>query len=159
MVGCDNIFTYPHSSWGLCMPFSQHCDTYHAPHTMEIFIPVDNFGTVVGENPTPYGILALWAVNSLSIVYWDLNSMDYKCQQGYKFQKLNIVKTLKLKEVTLTLLIFLWNSHKLLSLIITESSWWSCPYEHQGELKTINLKGELLMKVSYSRLNCNSLAQ
>ena len=30
--------------------------------------PVDNFGTVVGENPTPYGILALWAVNSLSIV-------------------------------------------------------------------------------------------
>ncbi len=36
-------------------------------------IPVDNFGTVVGENPTPYGILALWAVNSLSIVYWDVN--------------------------------------------------------------------------------------
>ncbi len=35
--------------------------------------PVDNFGTVVGENPTPYGILALWAVNSLSIVYWDGN--------------------------------------------------------------------------------------
>ncbi len=34
-------------------------------------IPVDNFGTVVGENPTPYGILALWAVNGLSIVYWD----------------------------------------------------------------------------------------
>ena len=32
--------------------------------------PVDNFGTVVGENPTPYGILALWAVNGLSIVYW-----------------------------------------------------------------------------------------
>ncbi len=37
----------------------------HAPP-----IPVDNFGTVVGENPTPYGILALWAVNGLSIVYW-----------------------------------------------------------------------------------------
>ncbi len=33
--------------------------------------PVDNFGTVVGENPTPYGILALWAVNGLSVVYWD----------------------------------------------------------------------------------------
>ncbi len=33
-------------------------------------LPVDNFGTVVGENPTPYGILALWAVNGLSIVYW-----------------------------------------------------------------------------------------
>ncbi len=32
--------------------------------------PVDNFGSVVGENPTPYGILALWAVNGLSIVYW-----------------------------------------------------------------------------------------
>ncbi len=32
--------------------------------------PVDNFGTVVGENPTPYGSLALWAVNGLSIVYW-----------------------------------------------------------------------------------------
>ncbi len=30
-----------------------------------------NFGTVVGENPTPYGILALWAVIGLSIVCWD----------------------------------------------------------------------------------------
>ena len=27
--------------------------------------PVDNFGTVVGENPTPHEILALWAVNGL----------------------------------------------------------------------------------------------
>ena len=27
--------------------------------------PGDNYGTVVGENPTPYGILALWAVNCL----------------------------------------------------------------------------------------------
>ncbi len=35
-----------------------------------VSFPVDNFGTVVGENPTPYGILALWAVNGLSIVYW-----------------------------------------------------------------------------------------
>ena len=32
--------------------------------------PVDNFGTVVGENPNTYGILALWTVNGLSIVYW-----------------------------------------------------------------------------------------
>ncbi len=31
-------------------------------------IPVDNFGTVVGENPNSYGLLALWAVNSQSIV-------------------------------------------------------------------------------------------
>ncbi len=31
--------------------------------------------TVVGENPTPYGILALWAVNSLSIVYWEDNDL------------------------------------------------------------------------------------
>ncbi len=28
--------------------------------------------TVVGENPTPYGVLALWAVNGLSIVCWAL---------------------------------------------------------------------------------------
>ncbi len=27
---------------------------------------------MVGENPTSYGILALWAVNGLSIVYWDV---------------------------------------------------------------------------------------
>ncbi len=39
-------------------------------YTMQL-IPVDNFGTVVGENPTPYGILALWFVNGLSVVYWD----------------------------------------------------------------------------------------
>ncbi len=32
--------------------------------------PADKFGTVVGENPTPYGNLALWAVNGLSIVCW-----------------------------------------------------------------------------------------
>ncbi len=38
----------------------------------EVTYPVDNFGTVVGENPTPYGIFALWAVNRLSIVYWVL---------------------------------------------------------------------------------------
>ncbi len=43
---------------------------------MDLFLgvyqnPVDNFGTVVGENPTPYGILALWTVNSLSIVHWE----------------------------------------------------------------------------------------
>ncbi len=37
-------------------------------------IPVDNFESVVGENPTPYVILALWAVNRLSIVYWDANT-------------------------------------------------------------------------------------
>ncbi len=36
-------------------------------------IPVDNFGTVVGENPSCYGILPLWAVNGLSIVCWDVN--------------------------------------------------------------------------------------
>ncbi len=34
------------------------------------YFPVDNFGTVVGENPSCYGILLLWAVNGLSIVYW-----------------------------------------------------------------------------------------
>ncbi len=39
---------------------------------LEELPPVDNFGTVVGENPAPYGILALWAVNSLSIVFWAL---------------------------------------------------------------------------------------
>ena len=27
---------------------------------------------MVGENPTPYGILVLWAVNGLLIVYWVL---------------------------------------------------------------------------------------
>ncbi len=38
------------------------------------FIPADNFGTVVGEDPTLYEILALWAVNGLSIVCWDVLS-------------------------------------------------------------------------------------
>ena len=49
------------------------------PILVYIAIPVDNFGTVVGENPTPYGILALWAVNGLSIVYWDV-IYHYKAQ-------------------------------------------------------------------------------
>ncbi len=41
-------------------------------------LPVDNFGTVVGENPSCYGVLPLWTVNGLftftllyfSIVCW-----------------------------------------------------------------------------------------
>ncbi len=40
-------------------------DGYRIGHLMLITCPVDNFGTVVGANPTPYGILALWAVNCL----------------------------------------------------------------------------------------------
>ncbi len=43
--------------------------------------PVDNFGTVVGGNQTPYGILALWAVNGLSIVYWEWS--DNVCDMCY----------------------------------------------------------------------------
>ena len=43
---------------------------HEMPYKVLSEYPVDNFGTVVGENPTPYGILALWAVNGLSIVYW-----------------------------------------------------------------------------------------
>ncbi len=35
-----------------------------------LHFPVDNFGTLVGENLSCYGILSLWAVNGLSIVYW-----------------------------------------------------------------------------------------
>ncbi len=31
-------------------------------------------GTVVGEDQTPYVILALWAINGLSIVCWELKS-------------------------------------------------------------------------------------
>ncbi len=48
--------------------------------------PVDNFGTVVGENPTPYGNLALWAVNSLSIVYW-----------VHEFDKINVLGLVQCK--------------------------------------------------------------
>ncbi len=33
-------------------------------------LPGDNFGTVVGEDLTPFVILASWAVNGLSIVCW-----------------------------------------------------------------------------------------
>ncbi len=33
--------------------------------------PRDNSGTVVGRDPTRHVILALWAVNGLSIVCWD----------------------------------------------------------------------------------------
>ena len=50
--------------------------------------PVDNFGTVVGENPTPYGILALWAVNGLSIVCW---VCMYDCQGGNPIGKVLVI--------------------------------------------------------------------
>ncbi len=66
------IFTLSQSQYhdqAWCL--SVHGFTVHCKQKKQIWIPVDNFGTVVGENPTPCGILALWAVNSLSIVYWD----------------------------------------------------------------------------------------
>ncbi len=45
-------------------------------------IPSRQFGTVVGENPTPCGILALWAVNGLSIVHWVVK-VNYTRQKCY----------------------------------------------------------------------------
>ncbi len=58
------------------MPYSSRHEVVSPPLDLYIaanyyYNPVDNFETVVGENPTPYGILALWAVNGLSIVYWE----------------------------------------------------------------------------------------
>ena len=43
----------------------------------DLHTPVDKSGTVVGENPDPYAILALWAVNGLSIVCWDENKSTW----------------------------------------------------------------------------------
>ncbi len=40
-------------------------------------VPVDNFGTLVGENLRRYGILAVWTVNGLSIVCWGLAQHDH----------------------------------------------------------------------------------
>ncbi len=37
---------------------------------------VDNFETVVGENPSCYGILPLWDVNGLSIVCLAEDTVD-----------------------------------------------------------------------------------
>ncbi len=37
-------------------------------------LPADKCGTVLGGDPTPYVILALWAVNGLSIVCWALRN-------------------------------------------------------------------------------------
>ena len=37
--------------------------------------PSRRFWDVVGKNPTPNGILALWAVNGLSSVYWGLSKL------------------------------------------------------------------------------------
>ncbi len=60
------------SLWSeICRTLCTHSRTNKATtitHRVEYgtLYPVDNFGTVVGENPTPYWILALWAVNGLS---------------------------------------------------------------------------------------------
>ena len=48
--------------------------------------PIDNFGTVVGENPTPHGILALWAVNGLSIVCWECDTSNIHSIPNEKLQ-------------------------------------------------------------------------
>ena len=54
---------------------------------MYVTIPVDNFGTVVGENPTSCEILALWDVNGLSIVYWVACPEGFKMETGKLFLK------------------------------------------------------------------------
>ncbi len=54
---------------------------------LQMLTPGDNFGTVVGENPTPYEDLALWAVNGLSIVCWDIHRIFLdSSQRGKKFK-------------------------------------------------------------------------
>ena len=45
--------------------------------------PVDNFGIVVGENPIPYGILALWDVNGLSMRSSAKDSNMVRCENHY----------------------------------------------------------------------------
>ncbi len=63
------IAHYPHNFNNLaynCLNYAFNGEECHGTYSY----PVDNFGTVVGENPTPNGILALWAVYGLSIVYW-----------------------------------------------------------------------------------------
>ena len=42
---------------------------------------------MVGGNPTPYVILALWAVNGLSIVYWDLFFIFNCCLEWMSLSK------------------------------------------------------------------------
>ncbi len=56
-----------------------------------LWYPVDNFGTVEGENPSCYGILPLWAVNELSIVCWVqviliMNLMEVILELEFSFQ-------------------------------------------------------------------------
>ncbi len=51
--------------------------------------PVDNFGTVVGENPSCYGNLPLWAVNGLSIVCWEITSDSSKTLNYLPFNHFN----------------------------------------------------------------------
>ena len=48
-------------------------------HTVTVY----DFGTVVGENQTPYGILASWAVNGLSIVYWVCKNLVHVHEKAF----------------------------------------------------------------------------
>ena len=58
--------------------------------------PEDNFGTVVGENLSCYGILPLWAVNGLSIVCWEGTLMFSSLLKGLSFTCWPLVATLHL---------------------------------------------------------------
>ncbi len=82
--------------------------------------PVDNFGIVVGENPSCYGILTLWAVNCLSIVCWEL---IYDWYHSDLFD--NLVLRISYYYGTIMWLI----SHRIVMTDITETSlqaWWVC---------------------------------
>ncbi len=53
--------------------------------------PEDNFGTVVGENQSCYGILSLWVVNGLSIVCWVVIFHQYIPQEQHVLKQLHLV--------------------------------------------------------------------
>ena len=48
---------------------------------------------MVGENPTPYEILALWAVNGLSIVYWVVHPINFEIREDLLVQVTVVVVT------------------------------------------------------------------
>ena len=68
---CHHPWGDGHKSYHKALSFMFGCDgiSDHACWN-EVFHYWDTKLSWVGENPTPYGILELWAVNGLSIVYW-----------------------------------------------------------------------------------------
>ncbi len=90
-----HFYTFLGMSCSLMYFCNQNHFLHHQPNLVKnmnneiINIPGDNFGTVVGENPTPYVILALGVVNGLSRMGHTMGDICPFLRMAFRYKRVN----------------------------------------------------------------------